>query len=82
MLLEWHDTEEGLGMQNPAESFPRLTLAELADPSRAVQAAIEVYGLDAATAVAHCALTAHFDGRRSDCRFWCQVFRELGGKPN
>ena len=34
-------------MPTPGESFPKLTLAELIDPSRAVQAAIEVYGTDA-----------------------------------
>lgn len=55
-----------------------LTLWELSDPAAAVQAAIELYGSDAATAAAWCALTAHFDGRQSDYRFWCTVFSKLG----
>lgn len=54
-----------------------LTLWELADPDAAAQAAIELYGSSAATAAAHCALTAHFDGRTGDYRFWCTVFSEL-----
>lgn len=56
-----------------------LTLWELADPGAAVQAAIELYGASAATAAAFCALTAHFDGRQGDYRFWCTVFSELDG---
>jgi hypothetical protein len=55
-----------------------LTLWELADPRTAGQAAIELYGSNAATAAAWCALTAHFDGRTGDYRFWCAVFSELG----
>jgi hypothetical protein len=51
----------------------------LVDKESAVQAAIEVYGSGAKTAVAHCALTAHFDRREDDYRFWCQVFRDLDG---
>lgn len=58
-----------------------LTLWELTDPTAAVQAAVELYGSDAATAAAWCALTAHFDGRKGDYRFWCAVFSELGGNP-
>jgi hypothetical protein len=56
-----------------------LTLWELADPGAAALAAIDVYGSSAATAAAWCALTAHFDGRESDYRFWCRVFSKLGG---
>jgi hypothetical protein len=55
----------------------RLTLWELADPGATAQAAIELYGTCAATAAAHCALRAHFDGREGDYRFWCTVFTEL-----
>lgn len=54
-----------------------LTLWELAKPDAAAQAAIELYGSSAATAAAYCALTAHFDGRKGDYRFWCTVFSEL-----
>lgn len=43
-----------------------LTLWDLADPDEAANAALDVYGPDAATAAAHCALTAHFDGRERD----------------
>ncbi|WP_181172746.1 hypothetical protein [Mesorhizobium sp. B2-1-5] len=55
-----------------------LTLWELADPNAMARAAIKLYGSNAATAAAHCALTAHFDGRTGDYRFWCTVFSELG----
>ena len=55
-----------------------LTLWELTNPTATVQAAIELYGSSAATAAAWCALTAHFDGRKGDYRFWCAVFSELG----
>ncbi|WP_245460220.1 MULTISPECIES: hypothetical protein [unclassified Mesorhizobium] len=51
----------------------------IADPVRAANAARAVYGSHAATAAAHCALTAHFDGRNGDYRFWCTVFHELAG---
>ncbi|MDX8502458.1 hypothetical protein RFM99_29170 [Mesorhizobium sp. VK4C] len=50
----------------------------IADPVTAANAARAVYGSHAATAAAHCALTAHFDGRNGDYRFWCRVFHELG----
>jgi hypothetical protein len=56
-----------------------LKISALLDTESAVQAAIEVYGSGAKTAVAHCALEAHFDGRGEDYRFWCQVFRDLDG---
>lgn len=55
-----------------------LTLWELTNPSATVQAAIELYGSSATTAAAWCALTAHFDGRKADYRFWCAVFSKLG----
>ncbi|MER9356761.1 hypothetical protein NKI61_26310 [Mesorhizobium sp. M0514] len=56
-------------------------IADLVNLDQAAQAAIEVYGLKAPTAVAHCALEAHFDGRPDDYRFWCDVFHQLR-RPN
>lgn len=58
--------------------YGNLTLWELTDPDSAVQAALELYGSSAITAAAWCALTAHFDGRESDYRFWGAVFKKLG----
>ncbi|WP_353646796.1 hypothetical protein [Mesorhizobium sp. WSM2239] len=59
-----------------------LTVWELADPEAAALAALDIYGSSAATAAAWCALTAHFDGREGDYRFWCRVFSKLGdGAP-
>jgi hypothetical protein len=55
-----------------------LTLWDLANPQATVEAAKELYGSNAATAAAWCALTAHFDGRDEDYRFWCTVFSRLG----
>ena len=40
-------------------------------------AAQSVYGDEARTAVAYCALNARGDGRQDDYRFWVQVFRLL-----
>lgn len=54
-----------------------LTLWDFADPDEAAKAALDVYGPDATTASAHCALTAHFDGRERDYRFWFAVFSQL-----
>lgn len=56
-----------------------LTVWNFADPNEAAKAALDVYGSDAATAAAHCALTAHFDGRERDFRFWFAVFSQLKG---
>lgn len=53
-----------------------LTLWDFADPDEAAKATLDVYGPDATTAAAHCALTAHFDGRERDC-FWFAVFSQL-----
>lgn len=63
---------------NRDNSNSDLTLWELVDSTAAVQAALELYGSSAATAAAWCALNAHFDGRKGDYRFWCEVFAELG----
>jgi hypothetical protein len=54
-----------------------LTLWDFADPDEAVKVALDVYGSNATTAAAHCALTAHFDGRERDYRFWFAVFSKL-----
>ncbi|ETA72363.1 MULTISPECIES: hypothetical protein [Mesorhizobium] len=54
-----------------------LKLSDLVKPDAALQAAMDLYGVDATTAVAHCALTARYDGREADYRFWCEVFRQL-----
>lgn len=54
-----------------------LSLWDFADPDEAAKAALDVYEPDATTAAAHCALTAHFDGRDRDYRFWFAVFSEL-----
>jgi hypothetical protein len=54
-----------------------LKLSDLVEPDAALWAAMDLYGVDATTAVAHCALTAHYDGREADYRFWCVVFRRL-----
>jgi hypothetical protein len=54
-----------------------LKLSDIVEPDAALRAAIDLYGVDATTAVAHCALTAHYDGREADYRFWCVVFRRL-----
>ncbi|MEI9411891.1 hypothetical protein [Mesorhizobium salmacidum] len=68
-----HSYDSGAG-------YGRLTLWELADPAATVEATIELYGPDAATAAAWCALTAKFDGREEDYRFWYTVFSKLGNK--
>lgn len=40
-------------------------------------AARSVYGEEARTAIAYCALNARSDGRQDDYRFWVQVFHLL-----
>lgn len=54
-----------------------LDIWDFADPDEAANAALEVYGADAITAAAHCALNAHFDGRERDYRLWLKVFLQL-----
>ncbi|RWI54694.1 MAG: hypothetical protein EOR16_23115 [Mesorhizobium sp.] len=73
MPKKFHSSHSGIG-------YGKLTLWELADPAATVQAAIELYGSDAATAAAWCALTANFDGREDDYRFWCTIFSKLGNE--
>jgi hypothetical protein len=42
-----------------------------------VEAAIQLYGSEAATAAAHCALEAWTERRHSDYGFWFEVFLRL-----
>ncbi|ESX27369.1 MULTISPECIES: hypothetical protein [unclassified Mesorhizobium] len=51
-----------------------MKIADLVDQGQAAQSAIELYGMEAPTAVAHCALEAHFDGRPNDFRFGAMSF--------
>ena len=50
---------------------------DLATPERAAAAFVELYGPNAASAAAGCALTADADNRQDDYRFWISVFRCL-----
>ncbi|MER8633025.1 hypothetical protein NKI77_32985 [Mesorhizobium opportunistum] len=45
-----------------------LRLSDFVGPDDAVKAALELYGPEAQTAVAYCALEAHYDGRSADFR--------------
>ena len=45
----------------------------------AAAAACAIYGADARTAVAWCAINARSNGRAADYTFWVQVFREMPG---
>ncbi|WP_437412453.1 hypothetical protein [Sinorhizobium meliloti] len=51
------------------------------DQESAIEAAVELYGVDATTAVAHCALEAYFDRREADHEFWFRIFAQLKGIP-
>ncbi|WP_318874511.1 hypothetical protein RWA02_32740 (plasmid) [Sinorhizobium meliloti] len=53
------------------------------DEESAIEAAVELYGVDATTAVAHCALDAYVDRRRGgpDHEFWFRIFAHLKGIP-
>ncbi|RWL77971.1 MAG: hypothetical protein EOR69_28515 [Mesorhizobium sp.] len=66
-----------VGASPPSEDG--LNLWDFADPNEAANAALDVYGPDTITAAAHCALSAHFDGRERDYRFWFAVFSKLNG---
>lgn len=54
-----------------------LNFWDFGDPGEAANAALKVYGTDAVTAAARCALNAHFDVRDRDYRFWFAVFLRL-----
>ncbi|TIP06463.1 MAG: hypothetical protein E5X72_01730 [Mesorhizobium sp.] len=60
-------------------SFKDVAIWDGADAEAVAEKATELYGSYAVTAAAHCALAAHFDGRKSDYRFWFNVFSLLGG---
>ncbi|RVP54049.1 hypothetical protein CN071_31205 [Sinorhizobium meliloti] len=47
----------------------------------AIEAAVELYGVDATTAVAHCALEAYVDRRKADHEFWFRIVARLRGIP-
>ncbi|WP_234839014.1 hypothetical protein [Sinorhizobium meliloti] len=51
------------------------------DQESAIEAAVELYGVDATTAVAHCALGAYVDRREADHQFWFRIFAQLRGIP-
>lgn len=51
------------------------------DQESAIKAAVELYGVDATTAVAHCALEAYVDRREADHQFWFRIFAHLKGIP-
>ncbi len=51
------------------------------DQESAIEAAVELYGVDATTAVAYCALEAYVDRREADHEFWFGIFARLKGIP-
>lgn len=55
--------------------------ANISDPNTAAEVVIELFGANAATAVAYCALQARADQRNEDCRFWFEPFCPLTGLP-
>lgn len=57
-------------------------LPDLSDPESMMEAAIELFGDEAATAVAHCGLEAWTEGRSDDFGFWVVIFRRLTGVPS
>lgn len=59
-----------------------LAFRHFADPSEAVDAAIELYGSKASLAAASAAFTARYAGRDEDFRFWFAVFSQLRQREN
>ncbi|RWJ21140.1 MAG: hypothetical protein EOR27_24075 [Mesorhizobium sp.] len=51
------------------------------DQESAIEAAVELYGVDATAAVAHCALEAYVDRREADHESWFRIFAHLKGIP-
>ncbi|MGJ7042768.1 hypothetical protein J2Y63_006051 [Shinella sp. BE166] len=51
------------------------------DQESAIEVAVELYGVNATTAVAHCALEAYVDRREADHEFWFRIFAQLRGIP-
>jgi hypothetical protein len=56
--------------------------SELHDETRTMAANVsrDVFGTEAVTAAARCALVARNEGRDSDYRFWLAVFNDLRGE--
>ncbi|UWU25935.1 hypothetical protein QA648_32260 (plasmid) [Rhizobium sp. CB3171] len=54
----------------------------ISDPDSAAEAAVELFGAKAATAVAYCALQARTDQRNEDYKFWFETFCRLTGLPS
>ncbi|NDK52802.1 hypothetical protein [Rhizobium laguerreae] len=54
--------------------------ASINDPDSAAEAAVELFGVEAATAVAYCALQARSDERKEDYKFWFETFCRLTGR--
>jgi hypothetical protein len=54
-----------------ASAWHHITVADV------VAMATEIYGSDAVTAAAWCAIEARSDCRESDYRFWLRVFKHL-----
>lgn len=57
-------------------------LPDLSDPESMMEAAIDLFGDEAATAVAHCGLDAWTDGRSDDFAFWVDIFHRLTAMPS
>jgi hypothetical protein len=49
------------------------------DADSAIAAAVELYSVEATTAVAYCALEAYLDRREADHEFWFRIFAQLSG---
>lgn len=47
------------------------------DTDTAIEAAKSLYGQNASVAAAWCALAARCDGRKTDYRFWFEIFQRL-----
>lgn len=76
--LTTRDPARSLHVRNSHRRFRRCFGLGWGRSGSRAQKAIELYGADALTAAAHCGLTANFDGRERDFRFWVKVFRLLG----
>ena len=50
---------------------------QIVDAGTATKLALDLYGSNAKTAAAWCALNSHFDGREAEYRLWCRVFQAL-----
>ncbi|RWM39405.1 hypothetical protein [Mesorhizobium sp.] len=66
-------------VEDAASLGSALTWWDLTEPDVMAQLTLDLFGSAAETAAAWCALTAYFDGREADYRFWFCVFARLGG---